>query len=179
MNQDTLARKVTILLHEKAKSEGEFCDNPKYAEEAVDDFLSCASLDFLGKGTRPFFNRKDPSDSRNKKFCTVPVKLSWKTKGERIRGEQAIRRVCKSQCSVPYPRKVKLIIDEVLNAGKAAKPGCYIRVKVNIENLTVVAHARDNDSWVDLNISKKIPLDVLDATDRNNREQEDDMEDLS
>ncbi len=29
MNRDTLARKVTILLHEKARSEGEYKDNPK------------------------------------------------------------------------------------------------------------------------------------------------------
>jgi hypothetical protein len=86
MNQDTLARKVTILLHDKAKSEGEYHDNPRSAEEAVDDFLSCASLDFLGKGTRPFFNRKNTSDDRNNKFCTVPIKLTWRTKGERIRG---------------------------------------------------------------------------------------------
>jgi hypothetical protein len=62
MNRDTLARKVTLLLHDKAKSEGEYRGNVKAAEEAVDDFLSCASLDFLGKGTKPFFNKKDLSD---------------------------------------------------------------------------------------------------------------------
>jgi hypothetical protein len=67
---------IKMMIHKHKTSEGEFCDNPKYAEEAVDDFLSCTSLDFLGKGTRPFFNRKDPSDSSNKTFCTVPVKLS-------------------------------------------------------------------------------------------------------
>jgi hypothetical protein len=117
MNKDTLARKVTILLHKKARSEGEYRENPKFAEEAVDDFLSCASLDFLGRGTRPFFNRKTPEDPRNRTFCTVPVKLSWKTKEERIRGEQAIRRVCKTRCSTPYPRKIKGLIDEVLKAG--------------------------------------------------------------
>jgi hypothetical protein len=179
MNQDTLARKVTILLHDKAKSEGEYRDNPRSAEEAVDDFLSCASLDFLGKGTRPFFNRKDTSDDRNNKFCTVPVKLTWKTKGERIRGEQALCNVCKSKCSVPYPRKIRNIIDEVLKAGQSAKPGLFIRVRVMSDNLTVVAHAREDGKWVDLDLSRKIPVDSLEPAELNVLGDENDMEDLS
>jgi exonuclease III len=139
MNRDTLARKVTLLLHDKARVEGEYKDNQKAAEEAVDDFLSCATLDFLGKGTQPFFNKKDTEDERNRKFCTVPIKLTWKSKGERIRGEQSIRKVCNSKCSVPYPKKIRDLIYEVLKSGQSAKPGCYIRVRVSHETLTVVA----------------------------------------
>jgi hypothetical protein len=179
MNKDTLARKVTILLHEKARSEGEYRDNPKFAEEAVDDFLSCASLDFLGRGTRPFFNRKTPEDPRNRTFCTVPVKLSWKTKEERIRGEQAIRRVCKTRCSTPYPRKIKGLIDEVLKAGQSAKPGCFIRIRIHHDSLTIVAHAREDNKWVDLNLRKSIPIDILDSAELADSAPEDDMEDLS
>jgi hypothetical protein len=179
MNRDTLARKVTILLHEKARSEGEYKDNPKFAEEAVDDFLSCASLDFLGRGTKPFYNRKNPEDPMNKTFCTVPIKLTWKSKEERIRGEQAIRRICKSKCSTPYPRKIRGLIDEVLKAGQAAKPGCFIRIKVNHDSLTVVAHAREDNKWIDLNLRKVIPLDILDPAELVDLATEDDMEDLS
>ncbi len=179
MNKDTLARKVTILLHDKAKSLGEFRDNPKYAEEAVDDFLSCASLDFLGKGTKPYFNGKNTSDELNNKFCTVPVKLSWKSKGERIRGEQALRKVCKAKCSVPYPKNIRSLIDEVLKAGQSAKPGLFIRVRVISENLTVVAHAREDGNWVDLNLGKKIPLDSLDTAELQALGDANEMEDLS
>jgi hypothetical protein len=179
MNRDTLARKVTLLLHDRAKSEGEYRNNPKAAEEAVDDFLSCASLEFLGKGTKPFFNKKDPKDERNSKFCTVPIKLTWKSKSERIRGEQSIRKVCNSKCSVPYPKKIRILIDEVLKTGQSAKPGCYIRVRVNHESLSVVAHARDGDSWVDLDIAKVIPLDVLEPSELADLASEDAMEDLS
>ncbi len=179
MNQDTLARRVTLFLHDKAKSDGEYRDNPKCAEEAVDDFLSCASLDFLGKGTRPFFNRKNLEDERNKTFCTVPVKLSWRTKGKRIRGEQAIRRVCKSKCSVPYPKKICAMIDEVLKAGQAVKPGCFIRVRVSHESLSIIAHAREGDKWTDLMVSKKIPADILEQDEIIDLAPEDDMEDLS
>jgi hypothetical protein len=179
MNKDTLARKVTILLHDNAKSLGEFRDNPKYAEEAVDDFLSCATLDFLGKGTKPYFNRKNTSDELNNKFCTVPVKLSWKSKGERIRGEQALRKVCKAKCSVPYPKNIRTLIDEVLKAGQSAKPGLFIRVRVVSENLTVVAHAREDGNWVDLHLGKKIPLDSLDSAELQALGDANEMEDLS
>lgn len=179
MNQDTLARRVTLLFHDNAKSEGEYRDSPKLAEEAVDDFLSCATLDFLGKGTRPFFNRKNLKDDRNGSFCTVPIKMTWKTKGERIRGEQALRKVCKSQCSIPYPKKIRILIDEVLKLGQAAKPGCYIRVRVNSETLSVVAHARADDGWVDLKVEKKIPLDILEPSELVDLADEEAMEDLS
>ena len=179
MNRDTLARKVTVHLHDKAKSEGSYRDNPRSAEEAVDDFLSCASLDFLGRGTRPYFNRKDLTDEQNNKFCTVPIKLTWKSKEERIRGEQAIRKVCSSKCSVSYPKKIRALVDDVLKAGQAAKPGCYIRVRVSHESLKVVAHAREGDSWVDLKLARDIPHDILEPAELVDLANEDDMEDLS
>jgi hypothetical protein len=179
MNRDTLARKVTLFLHEKAKREGEYSDNHRHAEEAVDDFLSCASLDFLGRGTRPYFNKKRPDDEANKTFCTVPVKLSWRTKDERIRAEQAIRRVCKARCSTAYPKEIRALLDEILREGQAAKPGCYIRVRINHESLSVVAHAREGDSWTDLGISKVIPVDILDPSEMLDLEDGTEMETVS
>ncbi len=115
----------------------------------------------------------------NKTFCTVPIKLTWKSKEERVRGEQAIRRICKSKCSTPYPRKIRGLIDEVLKAGQSAKPGCFIRIKVNHDSLTVVAHARVDNKWIDLNLRKVIPLDILDPAELVDLATEDDMEDLS
>jgi hypothetical protein len=179
MNKDTLARKVTLFLHDKAMRDGEYSENPRHAEEAVDDFLSCASLDFLGRGSKPFYNRKKPDDEQNNTFCTVPVKLTWKTKGERIRAEQSIRRVCKAKCSTPYPKEIRSLMDEVLKAGQSAKPGCFIRVRVNQESLSVVAHAREGDVWTDLGLKKDIPLDIPGATDPANQDDESEMETIS
>jgi hypothetical protein len=71
------------------------------------------------------------------------------------------------------------LIDEALKAGQYAKPGCFIRVRVSHETLTVVAHAREGNSWIDLGISKVIPIDILDPADLANLAAEDDMEDLS
>ncbi len=178
MNRDTLARKVTLLLHDKAKLEGEYRGNPKAAEEAVDNFISCPSLDFLGKGTKHFFNKKDLSDERNKKFCTVPIKLYWSSKTERIQGEQSIRKVCNDKCSVSYPKKIWTLIDEVLKAGQSANPGWFIRVRVSHESLSVIAHARKGEAWTDLNIAKVILSDFLEPADLADLATKDGMEDL-
>jgi hypothetical protein len=60
---------------------------PPAAEEAMDDILSCASIDILGKGSRPFYNRKDNNNSRNVKMCTVPIKLTFKDKETRFQAD--------------------------------------------------------------------------------------------
>ncbi len=57
--------------------------------------------------------------------------------------------------------------------------GCYIRVGISHESLSVVAHARDDDNWLDLMISKKIPKDILESAELVDLATEDDMEDLS
>jgi hypothetical protein len=50
---------------------------------------------------------------------------------------------------------------------------------VNHKSLSVVAHARDGDSWVDLDIAKVIPLDILEPSELADLASEDAMEDLS
>jgi hypothetical protein len=107
INKETLARKVTIAIHENA-SKSEQVSNGSVskaeAEEMVDDMLTCASLDFLANGSTKFKNEKDPSDPRIGKMCTLPVKLIFKGKDERIRAEQTLRKICKVRCSTPYRR---------------------------------------------------------------------------
>ncbi len=45
---------------------------------------------------------------------------------------------------------------------KKVRPGHFILAKVNSDTLTVSAQASENNRWVDLNISKPIPLNILD-----------------
>ena len=53
------------------------------------------------------------------------------------------------------------MLDEVLKEGKKAYSKCYIRTKVNCENLTNEAHAKTENGWVDLNLKKDISRDIL------------------
>jgi hypothetical protein len=63
INKDTMARKVTLALHENA-SKSEQVSSGKIshadAEEMIDNLLTCASLDFLGNGTSKYRNDQRP-----------------------------------------------------------------------------------------------------------------------
>jgi hypothetical protein len=179
INKETLARKVTIALHDKASK----CEQVRNgdmteadAEEIVDDLLTCTSLDFLGNGSTRFRNDKNPSDPRIGKMCTVPVKMLFKGRDERMLAEQTIRKVCDTRCSTPYPKNLRVMIRKLIDEGKTAKPGHFIRVRVHSDTLRLEAHASVDRKWVDLKIGKDIPLDILDSTEISEVEAEGEME---
>jgi hypothetical protein len=189
INKDTLSGKVTRAIHSAAASSDEIKKGnytAAEAEEILDDVLSCATLDFLGNGgSKKFYNKAKPHDPRNGTFCTVPTKLTFRTKDERTKAEQTLRKFGKVKCSVPYPKKLRSIIGDIVKKGKQVKPNNYIRVKVDSENLTVSAHASVQSPsgrwiWEDLGLSTEIPLDVLDKGDQvtldNDPEGENNME---
>jgi hypothetical protein len=165
INQDTLSRKVTLLLHEKAKSTGIYKGNHDAAAETMDDILSCASIDFLGKGSRLFYNTKDSSDPRNNKMCTVPVKLTFRDKNTRFQAEQTLKKACNVKCSTPYPKKLRGIIDSFIKDCKVTKSGCFILARVDVDNLCITARARTDSGWVNLDNKVNIPLDLLDPVE--------------
>jgi hypothetical protein len=165
LNRDTLSRKVTLYLHDRAQSQGIYKGNPAAAEEAIDDILSCASIDILGKGSQTFYNKKDTNDKRNGKMCTVPVKLTFRDKATRFQAELALKKACQVKCSTPYPKKLRIIMDELVKECKPANPGCFILAKVDMVKLQVTARARTDKGWKDLENSVKIPLDILDPTE--------------
>ncbi len=57
----------------------------------------------------------------------------------------------------------------MIQDGRKASPGNYVRVKVDAENMKISAAASINQGnnkykWEDLNIVSDIPLDILDKT---------------
>ena len=160
INKDTLSRKVTMALSDKAKS-GNHDYNTADAEEAIDDVLSCAKLEFLGTQSRKFFNRKNASDKRNNTFCTLPVRMDFKDKATRIQAEIAMRKICKVSCSTPYPKRLRTMLDNLVKEGKARSPDSFIRTRVNADKLTIDVHAKVGESWVDLGLSCEVPLMIL------------------
>jgi hypothetical protein len=179
INKDTLARKVTIALHDKAAK----CEQVRNgditeadAEEIVDDLLTCTSLDFLANGSTRYRKDKHPDDPRIGKMCTLPVKMLFKGRDERILAEQTLRRVCQARCSTPYPKNLRTMIGKLVDEGKQIKPGHFIRIKVHADTLRLEAHASVDRKWVDLKISKDIPLDILDSTEIREVDAEGEME---
>ena len=131
------------------------------ASEMIDDALSCSQLEFLGSGTRKFYNNRDKTDKRNGKMCTVPVRMDFKNKETRIQAENTLRSICKVKCSIPYPRKLRTLINETIAEGKKRMDKCFIKVKVDIDNLKLSASARTDQGWTNLELDQNIPLDIL------------------
>ena len=161
LNKETISRKVTVALHEKGKA-GSHDWALQDAADMIDDALSCSQLEFLGSGTRKFYNKMNAADKRNGKWCTVPVRMDFKNKETRIQVENTLRSICKVNCSTPYPRALRAMIKDTIQKGKQLKDGCYIRTKVDIDNLTLSASARTPSGWLNLDLDQAIPLDILD-----------------
>jgi hypothetical protein len=179
LNRETLNRKVTLLLHDRAQTDGMYKGNPSAAEEAVDDILSCATIDILGKGTRPFYNKKDANDPRNGKMCTVPIKLTFKDKATRFQAELSLKKVCKARCGTPYPKELRVIMDGLVKDCKAIKPGSFILAKVDAEKLLITARARSDKGWEDINRSVPIPENILDQVETSNEDEMSEMISIS
>ena len=165
MNKETLSRKVTIDLHKKGKMGASAAGyTSAEVENMTDDMLTCASLDFMGTSTQKYDNRYKKDDPNIGKFCTMPVKMIFKGKQERIMAEQHLRKLCKVKCSTPYPKGLRAMIGAMIVEAKAKKTDCFILAKVNLESLTVSTHASENNKWVDVGITKDIPLNLLDLS---------------
>jgi hypothetical protein len=121
-------------------------------------------------------NDRKPNDPRIGKMCTVPIKLIFKGKDERIRAEKTLRQVCNVRCSTPYPKKLRIMIKDLIEEGKALQPDHFVCVRVHSDTLKVDAHASIEGKWVDLKIEKEIPLDVLDHSELSAMESEGDMD---
>jgi hypothetical protein len=161
MNKDSLSRKVTESLAATVTS-GLHDFHIGDADTVLDDILSCAKLEFLGNSSKLFYNNRNPNDQRNNTMYTVPVRMDFKDRDTRFNAEVMLRKVCKVNCSVPYPKKLRGIISDMVKQGKQAQPDCFIRTRVNIDSLTIDAHAKTESGWLDLGIQRAIPLNILD-----------------
>jgi hypothetical protein len=161
MNKDSISRKVTTTLGQIVK-DGDHDFNVQDAEDVIDDILSCAKLEFLGNATKKFYNNKNPQDSRNDKMYTIPVRLDFKDKDTRFNAETSLRKICKISCSTPYPKRLRAMLTDMVKTGKALHPNKFIRTKVNVDQLTIEAHAKTENGWLDLNLKRDIPLNILD-----------------
>ncbi len=67
---------------------------------------------------------------------------------------------------------IRTLVDE----GKVAKPGHFVRVRVHPDILTIDAFASVDGNWVDLKLVRNIPLDILDNKEISAVEAEGEMD---
>jgi hypothetical protein len=161
MNKESLSRKVTECLGATVKAGNHDYDIAD-AEEVLDDILSCSKLEFLGATSKLYYNNRNPNDPMNNNMYSLPVRMDFKDRETRFEAEIMLRKICKVNCSVPYPKKMRALPNDIIKEGKAIKPDCFIRTKVNIEKLYVEAHAKTPTGWFDLNLKRAILNNILD-----------------
>ena len=138
MNTGTISRKVTENIVAKAAVvEGK--TNGRPSEDKVimlEDALSMVKgMEFFGKVTKPYTNSRNPADPDSGKFCTLPVKMSFKDKESKNRAEAVLRANCKLQCSTPYPLRLRQVIKATIEQQKLAHKEDFIQVRVDPENM--------------------------------------------
>jgi len=128
----------------------------------LDDALSMVKgMDFFGKVTKPYTNKAKPTDPENGKFCTLPVKMSFKDKTLKARVETVSRSLCKLQCSTPYPLRLRQVIKQTLGEQKLAHPNDFVQVKVDTDNFCLKVSRKVNGKWINNVETVPLPDDVI------------------
>jgi hypothetical protein len=82
------------------------------------DALSCAcDVAFLGQASRPYKNNRNSDDPKIGSYHTMPVKLEFEDRQQRIYFEQRMRENCKLRASVSFPpfmQKEKVAFDKAM-----------------------------------------------------------------
>jgi hypothetical protein len=166
MNTNTIAKNVTQdVVRKAAKAEGKADGRP--CEETVtilDDTLSMVTgMDFYGKVTRPYYNKRNVNDTANGTFCTMPVKLNFKTKEAKVHAETVLKKNCGIRGSTPLPQKVRKLIGSTIADHKAKFPGCFIQVRIDTEILALkVSRRNDKKEWTNNYETIMLGMDVMD-----------------
>jgi len=137
MNTGTIARKVTEDITAKAAA-AEGKTNGRPSEESVlvlEDTLSMVKgMEFFGKVTKSYTNRKKADDPENGTFHTLPVKMTFRDREAKVRAETVLRGRCKLQCTTPYPPRLRSAIQKVFSQQKQKFPEDFIQIKQTFES---------------------------------------------
>ena len=150
MNTGTLARKVTEDITAKASVvDGKTNGRPKEDTVAVlEDTLSMMKgMEFFGKVTKPYANKKNADDAANGTFHSLPVKMMFKDKDAKMVAEKVLRSNCKVNCTTPYPIMLRKAIKRTIDSQKVSFPDEFIQVKVDPEAGALKVSRRLNGKW--------------------------------
>jgi len=140
MNTSTISMKVTQDMAAKAavvegRTQGRPTDD---TVTMLEDAISLVKgMEFYGKTTKPFVNKKNAADPTNGKFCTLPVRMNFRDRETKQQVESLLRNKCKIQCTTPYPLNLRKAIRATIEAEKVKFPEQFIQVRVDPESLSL------------------------------------------
>jgi hypothetical protein len=170
LNEKTILSQATLALSSAAAAvEGNA--NQKPSREVVatlDDVMSVTQNVILyGKVTKPYENKANPEDEKNRSFFTMPIRYEFKDKETRVEVETILRDTCKVECATPYPLILRQCIRQVIDHFRKDYPNDYIKVMVDSQNLALkVSRKVKGDGWYTHKEPIPLPPQVLDIRAR-------------
>jgi hypothetical protein len=140
-NRQCLSRSLAAGIRAAALSTAE-SEGKDMAESVrrAGDALSCASdVVFLGQASRPYKNNRDENDPKNSTFHTMPVKLEFEDRQQRVYFEQSMRSCCKLRASIslpPFLQKERTAFDSAM---RQLYPGYMIMVRPDAARCVLTA----------------------------------------
>jgi hypothetical protein len=134
----------------------------------LDDIMSVTqNVTLFGKVTKPYANKNNDQDPKNRTFFTIPVRYEFKDRDTRIEAETILRDTCKVDLATPYPTILRSCIKQTVDHFRQAYENDFIKVNVDTENLSLkVSRKVKGRGWFDHNDSIKLPNEVLDIRAR-------------
>jgi len=146
MNRQTLSASVARNIADKAakvdKQEG---DRPKEdTVTIIDDTLSMMKgMDFFGRTTKP---AKD-KEGKDAGYHTMPVSMQFRDRDSKLRAEQVFRQNCEIRCTTPYPKRLRDLMNKVMEEQKAVAKDSFIQVRVDLDSLSLKVSRRTGNVW--------------------------------
>jgi hypothetical protein len=137
-------RSATIA---KAVAEGQ---DPAEAVRVMDDAISCITdMEFIGSNSQRFKNKNNAIDSRNDKFCTMPIRVKFDDRNARIHFETVSRKLCDLRASISLPKPIRVEQAAFLRAVRDRYPGKVVTSRVDMRNLSLTALWKEHGakSW--------------------------------
>ena len=145
----------------KAEREG---TNASSAIKLVDYAVSCVtSTEFLGTRSTLFENKQNKGDPRNKSFCSMPVKLTFRDRGSRINFEQTMRTLCNLRATISLPKPIRELRTSLAEDVRSNVPNRFVSIRLNSENQSLVALTKKDASsqWEQHSVTKIPPPHIL------------------
>jgi hypothetical protein len=170
LNEKTILTQSSLALSAAAAEvEGHKGKHPsKEVVATLDDVMSITqNVTLFGKVTKPYENKRNPQDPRNRTFFTMPIKYEFRDRETRLEAETDLRDTCKVECATPYPAILRSCIKQTVDHFRSVYPNDFAKVTVDTQNVSLkVARKIKGVGWRDYKDPIQLPPEVLDIRAR-------------
>lgn len=138
--------------------------DPVEAIRVIEDALSCVNdMEFLGTKSQPFINNRDLNDPRDKKYCTMPVKLKFDDRDFRINFERTVPTHFGLRAVMSLPQPIRAEQADFNKAIRERYPTKIVMIRLDVRNLSLNAFVKDdgNKSWTKCVEALALPPGIL------------------